>query len=138
MSWYPWSISDDAVGFVEDQFQRFGAPLPANKVLDQGISFVIEFVAKNDYFPQWGAAESLRRYRHPGMGLTEPEKYTILGPLEYFIKIKVGIRDVSVDQLHLLVWSTLLFCWSEKGAEDVEWFKRNEIGEAIRAPFSLR
>jgi hypothetical protein len=136
MSWYPWSVPDESVCFVEEQFKRFGAPLPPNKAIDQGIAFVIDYVARHDYCPPGGSEEAIRRYNAPG--LTEPEKYTILGPMEYLIKIKVGIRDIGIDQLHLLAWSTLLFCWSEEGENSVIWFKRNEVGEAIRAPFSMR
>jgi hypothetical protein len=129
MSWYPWSVPDESVFFIQEQFDRFGVPYPPDKVIDNGIAFVIDYVCKNDYFAQ-GTDEAVRRYESPG--LTEPEKYSILAPLEILIKVKLGIRQMDFNRMHLLAWAALLFCWSERSEDVLVWWKKFEMGETTK------
>lgn len=133
MSWYPWSIPDEALAFVLDCYKKHRTDPPADKALDHGIAFVIEYVGKNYYYPR-NAEEALYRWQNPQ--LTEPEKFSILGPLE--ILVKVYCREkITFDQLWLMTWATLLFCWSEGGEAHVQWFRKNGVAEANRASLGV-
>jgi hypothetical protein len=137
VSWYPWSVPDEAVSFVQEQFDHFQTPYPPNKALDYGIAMVISYVVENHYFaatPQ----EAIRRYKEPG--LTEPEKYSILANMEILLKAKLGIRGIGLEQLHIMAWATLMFCWSDQAEELIQWWRKYGLGETIKdkmvtAPF---
>lgn len=121
MSYYPYTIPDEAVAFIEMQFMRFCAPLPSQRSVDKIGDFVIQYIIKNNYYIT--PDEAVRRYREPG--LTEPEKYSLLAKLEY--ELKVGLREeILFDQLHLAAWAAMLYCWSEGAEEHMNWFRRVE------------
>lgn len=124
MPYYPYTIPDEAVAFIELEFMRFCAPLPSQRAVDKIGDYIIQYVIKNDYYPT--AEEASRRYLTPGM--TEPEKHAILAKLEY--ELKIGLREqISFDQLHLAAWAALLYCWSEPAEEHMNWFRRVEYAQ---------
>jgi len=113
MSWYPWSVSDDMVCFVEDQLDYYQVEKPENRIIDEVCFTVMDFVSSRDYFPP-SAEDATRRYEVPR--LTQFEDVSLLRPLEE----KLGIRGIQID---LAIWAALLFCWSDKGDEHVRWKK---------------
>ena len=117
---HPWIVPPELVAFIDEQLQRFRAPTPSDKAVDAIGDFVINYVIKNNYFPAT-AQEAAARYAKPG--LTEPEKVQLIGPLEYHLKVQLR-ENITVDQIHLAAWAALLFCWSERGEEHVEWYRK--------------
>lgn len=121
MAYYPYTIPDEAVEFIEMEFMRFSAPLPSKRAVDKIGDYIIQYVIKNNYYPT--SEEASNRYLSPGM--TEPEKYAILAKLEY--ELKVGLREqITFDQIHLAAWAAMLYCWSEGAEENMNWFRRVE------------
>ena len=119
---FPWKIPDEMVIFIDRQFTRFGAPFPPEKAVDVIGDLVLTYVAKADYFPPT-LSESLWRYNNPEEGLSESEKRNILGPIEVIVKT-TNFIDISFEQVHLCVWSALLWCWSEEGEIYVRFTKK--------------
>lgn len=125
MGYFPWTIPDEAVWFVEYQFDRFQAPKPSQKSIDVIGDFVITHVVKNRYWPTT-PGDAVVRYNVPG--LTEAEKHWFVPQLE--IELKIKLRDpITFDQIHLACWSALLFCWSEDAEGAVRWYQINEERE---------
>ena len=74
MSYYPWSIPDEAVCFIDLQFDRFKQSKPSKKCIDEIVDFIITYVVKNSYY--FGPQESERRYQYPGLSEPEPASYS--------------------------------------------------------------
>lgn len=126
MSWYPWSSSDAMIAFFKNQFDRFQIELPSDRCIDKICEYVVTYVAKNQYYPRENEAMS-RYLEDPPKGLTEPEKHALIPEIE--IHLKIDLRETITDvQLHLGLWSALLFCWSEDGENDVKWVQKIELG----------
>lgn len=119
---YPWTIPDEMVHFIGRQFIRFNAPYPPEKAVDIIGEFILDYVAKKDYFPR-SPSEAVWRHDHPEEGLTEPEKLSFIGPLEIILKTRHFI-DISFEQMHLVAWSALLWSWSEEGERYVRFVKQ--------------
>lgn len=119
--YYPFTVPNEIIYFIKEQFDRFQAPVPSDKALDKVSDFILNYIAKSNYYPTCGGQEAQHRYENPGM--TEPEKIAMLGKLEY--ELKIDMREgISFEQLHLAAWSAMLFCWSDEGEQHVEWFRR--------------
>jgi hypothetical protein len=116
---HPWIVPPELVVFIDEQLKRFRAPAPSDKTIDVIGDFVVNYAIENNYFVS--APEAAARYARPG--LTEPEKFQIIGPLEYHLKVQLR-QSVTTDQIHLVAWAALLFCWSEKGEEHVAWYRK--------------
>ena len=119
---YPWTIPDEMVHFISRQFIRFNAPYPVEKAVDIIGDKILEYVAKEDYFPH-SPSEALWRYDHPSEGMTEFEKRWIVAPIEILVK-RNHLIDISFEQIHLCAWSALLWCWSEEGESYVRFVKQ--------------
>lgn len=118
---FVWTIPDELCTFVNRQFVRFQAPFPSEKVLNEVGEFVIDYVAINNYFPS-SVYDAQVRYANPSAGLSEPERFALIAPLEYKIKVKL-LEKVTFEQLHLAAWSALMWCWTEKGVGHVNYRK---------------
>ena len=131
MSYYPRMIPDEAVWYIDLQFERFHQSKPSKKCIDEIGDFIIKYVVKNSYF--FGPLEASRRYSYPG--LTDPEKHQLLAPLEYRLKAQL-MQEITFDQLHLGIWAAMMFCWSQEGEEAVLWYRRTEeINEKANKTF---
>jgi len=127
---YPYTLPNSAVEFIEDQFRKFGVQTPSPRVLNAGGEFLIGYVLRHQYYPKFGSEEARARLESPG--LTEPEKYQILGPLEY--RVRADLREVAdIRVLHLLAWAALLWCWSREGVNHVEWLQNVPIQDTATA-----
>lgn len=135
MAYYPYSVPDEIISFIEVEFQRFEAPLPSPKAMDHIADFVLTYIAEKNYYPQF-PEEIIQRY-HMTPGLSEPEKLAFIGPLEYHLKVQLR-ENITFDQLHLAVWASLFYCWSKEGEKHVDWFRRHEVGKKYTAPLSIR
>lgn len=124
--WYPWTVPDEIIGFMEEEFERFGLEKPSNRCLDETAAYVLTYVAKTHHYPL-SPEQALSRYMEdPPRGLTETERRAMVPEIE--IRLKMHLREVITDeQLHLCLFSALLFCWSEGGELEVSWFRRHEI-----------
>ena len=115
---YPWSVPEEMVWFVCNQFDRFNINAPNDLPLDKILDYVMWYVIDKRYYPN-SSQEAVYRYDNPG--LTEPEKIAVLAPLE--IKLKIQLRaSITIDQMHLAVWAGFMFCWSSEGEEHVSWY----------------
>lgn len=121
---YPWTVPDELVRFVFQQFEHFGAEPPPDRVVNFVLDYIIRYVSRHRYYPAT-AAEVLARYERPG--LTEVEKYQLLPPLEYPLKLE--FPTLSIHQLHLAAWAALLFCWSQEGDEHVYWYLSTQVAD---------
>jgi hypothetical protein len=129
---FVWTIPDGLCTFVNRQFLRFQAPFPSERALNEIGELTIDYVARNNYFPG-NVEEALWRFNNPHIGLTESERYKIAAPIEYKIKVKM-LEKISFEQLHLAVWSALMWCWTEEGFTHVSYIiERNKKDLAISA-----
>jgi len=119
---YPYHSPSEVIDFVDLQFFRFKEPKPSERAIDKIADFILSYVARYDYMPVVPHhAES--RYHNVGIGLTEPERLSIIGPLEY--ELKIGLREQITDrQLHLAAWASLMYCWREDDQNRVAWYKK--------------
>lgn len=124
MVYYPWSIPDEAVAFIYDQFTRFNQDPPEPKVIEAAMDHAFIYVGEHNYFPK-NYPEALERYNRPG--LTEPEKYVFLGVVERKVKLHLRLNP-TFDQLHIVAWAALMYCWSGDGAmKHIQQY--NKMGE---------
>jgi hypothetical protein len=114
---YVWTIPDELCFQINKQFIRFNAPLPSERALNEIGESVIEYVSKHNYFPS-SYDEYMWRSSNPYMGLSEPEKMALIAPLEYKIKVHM-LEKITFDQIHLAIWASLMWCWSEEGVKHV-------------------
>lgn len=118
---YPWSVPDEIVCFIYNELDRFKEHPPTEKSINCIADFVLSYVANKRYYPRHHT-EAVERYSNTP-GLTEPEKFELLGPLEYLLKIQLK-EKITFDQLHLVAWASLMFCWSLEGEIYVVWYRR--------------
>jgi glycosidase len=116
---YPYNSCEEAIKFVDLQFDRFQAPKPSAKSVDKIVDYVTKYVTDNNYYPL-NPNDAITRFTYPG--LTEPERFSITGKLEYELKMEID-RAITHDQIHLAAWAALMFCWSEEGEEHLSWYK---------------
>lgn len=137
MGWYPWSVPDEIICFMTDQFERFGVSQPSDRCLDEVAAYVLSYVAKRNYYPRSPEEAAQRFYEDPPRGLSEPECQALVPEIE--IRLKLGLHECISDvQLHLCLWAALLYCWSEGGFDHVNWFKKYDIDEEARPGFPVR
>lgn len=114
---YPWSVPDEIIYFVFNEFFRFNIPYMADKYTDIICETILLEMAVNPYYPD---NISGRYYDKPG--LSDDEKLRFLEPI---VK-QLGGEENSISQLHAAVWAALMFCWSDKGDEHVQWYRFHE------------
>lgn len=117
---FSWTVPDEIVTFVFNEFSRFNAPNPPDETVDLICDHVLVTMAQTP--KRLGPQQMEYRY-HQRPGLENDEMMTFVGPLIS------KIQNTSSEQVHLIAWAAWMFCCSDEGELHVEWFKRDEIAE---------
>lgn len=137
MDLFSWTAPDEIVGFICEQFDRFTVPYPNDRCLDEVAAYVLTYIAKTDYWPRTDEEPKERYFEDPPRGLSEPERQALVPEIE--IRLKLQLREnISEVQLHLCLWASLLYCWSEEGQRYVARYKKMELSAEDRPYGALR
>lgn len=120
---YAYTVPDECIRFVHSQFNRFSAPVPSPNSINTIAEIVIRYVIKNNYWPQTGEAELRFEKVVP---LNHLEKVQFIGHAEVVLKINRK-EIITIDQIHLAAWASLLWIWSQEGVKYASWCKTSAV-----------
>ena len=117
-----YTVPTEVVSFINRERVRFNIAVFHWRIVEECAKFVINYVAKHNFFPN-NYEEASHRYFTPG--LTPPEKAQLIGPVEYALGLNQQTRGYyDVDTIHFINWATLMWCWSEEGATYLAWYSK--------------
>lgn len=125
----------EIVTFTENEFVRFNAPKPDMSIIDDVCDCVLSMVSKEKaraeyYNYKWKpVGVEVKHLYKAGKGLTPEEKVKYLDPL----LLRIAGEGVTIDQLHLIVWAALIFCWTQEGYYYVQSYQYDQKVSSDRA-----